>query len=344
MATPEATESLEGPGYSRHRGVKVSNLGMGTYLGDSDDVTDERYLESVEKALALGCNVLDTAINYRNQRSERVVGKVLDGYRRDEVFVATKGGFIPFDGDVPANPEEYLIENYVEPGTVDPDEVVDTNCLTADFIEDQFERSLDNLNTSYIDLYYVHNPETQLEQYEDNEVERKLREVFEILERKIEEGDLREYGVASWKAFRVPERHPKHMSIEKICRIAEKVSDGNPGFTSIQLPYNAKMTEAYSRETQTVLGEKMSAFGAASELDFDVFVSASLMQGHLAESSPEILDRLGGSRIQRALQFARSPPQVTSALVGSRTVDHVEENMRLLKESIIEEKRYRELF
>ncbi len=84
----------------------VSSIGLGTYLGDPDDETDDAYREAIQLALESGVNVVDTAINYRHQRSERVVGEALaeSDVPREAVFVATKGGFLPFDGDRPDDP------------------------------------------------------------------------------------------------------------------------------------------------------------------------------------------------------------------------------------------------
>src|SRR5215475_8445314 len=86
----------------------LSSIGLGTYLGEADDQTDKAYHEALSRAVTLGCNVIDCAINYRFQRSERVVGAwlkaaIADGsIRRDEIVIATKGGFVPFDGELPA--------------------------------------------------------------------------------------------------------------------------------------------------------------------------------------------------------------------------------------------------
>src|SRR5207244_2924532 len=52
----------------------VSSIGLGTYLGEPDEKTDRSYAESVKVALQSGCNLFDTAINYRFQRSERSIG------------------------------------------------------------------------------------------------------------------------------------------------------------------------------------------------------------------------------------------------------------------------------
>src|SRR5688500_20330010 len=58
-------------------GRRVSSLGMGTYLGDCDDAEDARYAVTGAEALRRGINLLDTAINYRCQRSERSIGSAL---------------------------------------------------------------------------------------------------------------------------------------------------------------------------------------------------------------------------------------------------------------------------
>src|SRR5688500_19728254 len=99
-------------------GLWMSSIGMGTYLGNNDDSTDEQYRQAVVRAVELGCNVIDTAINYRCQRSERAIGTALKelsarGYDRNEVIIATKGGFLPFDGTPPKDPRSYFEQKFV---------------------------------------------------------------------------------------------------------------------------------------------------------------------------------------------------------------------------------------
>src|SRR6476646_6569796 len=65
----------------------LSSIGIGTYLGEADDETDARYAAAVSRAVELGANVIDTAANYRFQRSERAIGTALGslaerGFRR----------------------------------------------------------------------------------------------------------------------------------------------------------------------------------------------------------------------------------------------------------------------
>ena len=55
----------------------LSSLGIGTYLGQPDDKTDQSYAASVAAAVESGINVIDAAINYRFQRSERSIGAAI---------------------------------------------------------------------------------------------------------------------------------------------------------------------------------------------------------------------------------------------------------------------------
>src|SRR5689334_8536587 len=61
--------------FREEQGLLLSTIGIGTYLGEADAKTDEAYRAAVTHAVELGVNVIDTAINYRFQRSERSIGK-----------------------------------------------------------------------------------------------------------------------------------------------------------------------------------------------------------------------------------------------------------------------------
>src|SRR5437879_12075964 len=57
----------------------LSSLGLGTYLGREDAATDSLYRRAIGQALERGLNVIDTAVNYRHQRSERDRKSVVQG-------------------------------------------------------------------------------------------------------------------------------------------------------------------------------------------------------------------------------------------------------------------------
>ncbi len=343
MATPSATRAFRdahdgrfGESYFRPFGdCRISSIGLGTYLGEPTDGVDRGYEAAILTAIKGGCNVLDTAINYRHQRSERVIGTIFErtAVDRDGVFLATKGGFVPFDGRRPADPAGYVSETYVESGIADPEEfVAGSHCIAPDYIEDQLERSLSNLGTE-IDLYYVHNPETQLQARSREAVYDRLEETFVRLEKRVRAGDIGAYGVASWDAFRVPANHGSFLSLAEIRERAETAADRagreRTGFRAIQLPFNVVMADAYTVAPYETPDGTRSVLEFAADVGLSVFTSASIAQGDLAEGVPEdVAERVPGETpAQKAINFARSPPGVTSSLVGTNSPEHVEENV-----------------
>ena len=314
----------------------VSSVGLGTYLGEATDAADERYHDAVVEALESGVNVVDTAVNYRNQRSERVVGDAVDSadVDREAVMVATKGGFVPFDGARPTDPGRWVREEYVDTGIVDRSDLArGQHCIAPGFIDHQFDRSLANLGLDTIDCYYVHNPETQLAARGREAVYGQLEAAFERLERRVAAGELRSYGVATWEALRVEPGHDSYLSLAEIISRARAAADsvGNAAtsFRAVQLPFNVVMADAFTVEGQSGSEGAQSTLWFAHEAGLDVFTSASLAQGDLATGLPaDVAARVEGeTSAQRAVNFARSAPGVTSALVGMWSPEHVAENV-----------------
>ncbi|WP_225333597.1 aldo/keto reductase [Halomicrobium urmianum] len=343
MATQSATwayrddhEEFARTYFRRFADCVVSSVGVGTYLGDPTDEQDDRYHEAIVEALESGSNVVDTAINYRHQRSERVVGDAVEAadVDREAVLVATKGGFVPFDGERPDDPGQYVLEEYVEPGIVDREDLArGQHCIAPDFLDDQLDRSLENLGLDAIDLYYVHNPETQLADRSREAVYDRLEDAFVRLEERVAAGDLRHYGVATWEAFRVPKGHDSYLSLPEVVSRARAASDRADteatSFRAVQLPFNVQMADAFTVEAHEGPDGPQSALWFAHEAGLDVFTSASMLQGRLAEGLPdEVAARLDGeTSAQRAINFARSAPGVTSSLVGMGSPEHVAENV-----------------
>ncbi|MBI3076955.1 MAG: aldo/keto reductase [Deltaproteobacteria bacterium] len=361
-ATPEGTAAYRArmanqvaPEHFRQgEGLWLSSVGLGTYLGDEDEETDLRYAEAVTRALQLGCNVLDSAINYRHQRSERVVGRTLAALfargtaAREEIVVATKGGFIPFDGAMPADPGLYFRETYLQPGIVAARDVVaGCHCMAPRYIQDQLERSRRNLGLACVDIYYLHNPETQLQEVSREEFHRRIRAAFEVLEAAVAERKIRVYGTATWTGYRQPPTARDHLSLEALVGLAREVGGEGHHFRVVQLPYNLAMLEAFTKDTQVVDGEAVCFFEAARRLGITAMVSAPLLQSQLATGLPPGLEQvLDGLRTdaQRAIQFVRSTPGVSTALVGMKSLAHVEENLGVARVAPAPEEQFMRLF
>ena len=316
-------------------GASASTLGLGTYLGPEDGATDVLYQDAIVRALQLGVNVLDTAVNYRHQRSERAIRTALGAaigravVQRDEVIVATKGGFIPFDGAVPRDPRAYFAATYVETGIIKPGEVAKgAHCMAPRFLRDQIDRSRANLGLETLDVYYVHNPETQLGEVDRAEFMARMRAAFGALEEAVAAGSIARYGTATWTGYRVDPGDPGYLSLQDLVAAARDVGGADHHFKVIQLPYNLGMTEAFTRANQRVKDRMVPVLEAARELGVYVMASASLHQGQLTRLPPMMAEFIPGltTDAQRAVQFVRSTPGVGTALVGMKTPAHVDEN------------------
>jgi aryl-alcohol dehydrogenase-like predicted oxidoreductase len=319
----------------------LSSIGIGTYLGEADSETDERYAEAIAHAVELGCNVIDTAANYRFQRSERAIGAALRtltetaGFGREEIVICTKGGYLPFDGAPPRDVRRYVEETFVRTGIADFSDIVGgSHCMTPAYLQSQLEQSLVNMNLDCVDLYYIHNPESQLASIERAEFETRLRAAFERLEQNISEGKIKRYGVATWNGFRVAPNAREYLSLERMVEIASEVGGDEHGFRFIQLPCNLAMPEALVLSNQTLNGNQVSVLEAASALGVTVVASASILQGRVASGLPDhIREPLGSlaTDAQTGIQFVRSTPGITTALIGMSNLEHVAENLQLVR-------------
>jgi aryl-alcohol dehydrogenase-like predicted oxidoreductase len=338
--------------FREQQGLWLSSLGIGTYLGEPDARTDKAYADAIVAAVESGANVIDSAINYRFQRSERSIGAALAelarrGYAREELVVCTKGGFLTPDGDMPADASEYFHKEYVETGLLQEGDVAaGCHSMAPKFIADQLERSRRNLGVETIDVYYLHNPETQLGEVPRGMFAQRLREAFEFLESAVAAAKIHFYGLATWNAFRQPETAQDFLSLAAMESIARDVAGGSHHFRFVQLPCNLGMTEALTRANQPLDGARAPMVGAASKLGITLVASAAMLQGQLSRNLPAFVTNALGmkSDAERALQFVRSTPGIATALVGMSRVEHVSANLALIGVPPASEEQFSRLF
>ena len=327
--------------------LTVSSIGIGTYLGESDDHDDGLYAAAVTDAVKRGINVIDTAINYRCQRSELNIGKALhdlvrNGHAtRDEIVLCTKGGYIPLDHTPPPSRAEY--QSYVQrefyaQGVMTPDDVVaGGHCLSPGYLSHQIARSRANLGVQVIDLYYLHNPEQQLDVLDRDAFLERIRNAFALLEERVAQGEIGRYGCATWNGFRVAPGEPGHLSLADLVTAACDVGGKDHSFRAVQLPINLAMVEAVRQPTQRLRGGRtVTLLEAARDLDISVVASASLLQSKLASGLPAQLRDVFPTLTtdaQRALMFTRTLPGVCTALVGMKSIAHLEENLEAVTAS-----------
>jgi aryl-alcohol dehydrogenase-like predicted oxidoreductase len=332
----------------------LSSIGIGTYLGRPDEATDERYAAAVARAAELGVNVIDCAANYRFQRSERSIGAALSrlttelSFAREELVICTKGGYLPFDGAPPVNVRQYVEETFVRTGIAEFSDIAGgSHCMTPRYLENQLGQSLRNMRLTSVDVYYIHNPESQLGEVTRAEFDARLSAAFEQLEQERAAGRLRIYGVATWNGFRVAPEAREYLSLKRMTELARSVAGVEHGFRFVQLPFNLAMPEALTLRNQTVAGEQVSLLEAARALGVTVVASSSTLQGKVARGLPDhIREPLGSlaTDTQTAIQFVRSTPGIATALIGMSRREHVEENLLLVRTAPAPPEDYERLF
>jgi aryl-alcohol dehydrogenase-like predicted oxidoreductase len=320
------------------QGLMLSSIGIGTYLGKPDAKTDEGYTAAVVAAVESGINIIDAAINYRFQQSERSIGEAIrqlaeKGFPREEMALCTKGGYLTPDGSMPADPNDYFFREYIQPGIFTAKDIVGgSHCMTPRFLQNQLDRSLRNLGVDCIDVYYLHNPESQLSEVSKPEFLKRVRDAFQYLESAALRGKIQYYGMATWNGFRQEAGARDSMQLAEIEEIAHQLAGGTHRFRFVQLPFNLGMTEALTLGNQSIKGQVKTVMEAANELNITLMASASLLQGQVARNLPSFVAEAFGLEddAERALQFVRSSPGITTALVGMSRVEHVRANARLV--------------
>ena len=318
-------------------GLTWSSIGLGTNLGDTTDEVDACYRAALAEAIRLGCNVLDTAGSYRAQRSEIALGQAVADlaaageFARDELVIASKAGFIPYRLEKPADPVQYAYDSFVASGVAEPDDWAGgIHCMAPGYLSQQIAWSLRNTGLRALDIYYIHNPEMQLAFVDRATFRKRLQLAFARLEEEVAAGRIGCYGVSTWESLRRPPQSASYMSLETMIRLVTEVAGPNHHFRVVQLPLNVGMTESATLRIQPVRDSLLTTLEAARDLGLTVLASAALGQGQLPERAltalVEAFPLLATTR-QRALQFARSQPGVTTALMGTTQVEHVRENL-----------------
>lgn len=279
-------------------GLRVSVIGLGTmvHAGHFGPMKDEESLSAIDTALELGVNFIDTSDAYGAGYSETLLGNALKG-RRDKVILATKGG------NVMVGPNR------------------GKRIFTPDYIDDVLHGSLKRLQTDWIDLYQLHNPDVEV-------IER--GEVWEVLERRKKEGKIRHYGVsintmaegvAAAKGGRAETIQVEYSLLqqEPAQEIFPLAQAANVGIIA-RLPLKrgiltGKLTQA---DEQRFQGEDVRARSFKGEAFAKELAKAEKLR-FLVHGPVKTLG-------QAALAFCVAHPAVTIAIPGARNAQQMREN------------------
>ncbi|MEL6866046.1 MAG: aldo/keto reductase [Bacteroidota bacterium] len=205
----------------------LSSIGIGTYRMRSEDAGHKK---SLEYAIKSGINLIDTASNYNNGSSEKLVGQVIPSLR-SSVFINTKAGYVQQDS-LALFKSLKTVPNHV------PISDQFLYCIDPLYLEAQIQESLKRLHTDYIDCFLIHNPEhyfrnpsTSADQlYAD------IDRALDFLETQKSKGIIRYFGLSS---NTLPNPLQKNgLSLLQIQ--AQKYA----GFKFIQFPYNLLEVDA----------------------------------------------------------------------------------------------------
>lgn len=314
-------------------GKTVSSIGLGTAgsRGASDRATQR---DAIVAAASGGVNLIDSSANYGFGEGERAIGDAIVelkscGISRDELVICTKAGYIPS-----RDPNAYFANEIVHGGLARfEDLIAECHCIAPGFLRHQIDQSLQRLNTTHIDIFLLHNLEEQAARLNKTHFAGRVRNAFEALEEEVVLGRIDMYGISTWDGFRCDAEKDGWISLPLLVKLAETVAGSYHHFRVVQLPFNPGMTEAATLSNQPASDDLKPCLEIASDLSIAVVTSSPLMQGRLARRLPAPVRDASpweGTIAQKALQFARSMPGVTSALVGMKGKSHVDENLGLI--------------
>jgi aryl-alcohol dehydrogenase-like predicted oxidoreductase len=287
-------------------GVKVSPLCLGAMMFGSWGETDhDASIRIIHKALDSGVNFIDTADVYGRGESEEIVGKALAGGRRDNVVLATK-----VHGSMGDDPNEF--------GN------------SRRWIVREVENSLRRLRTDWIDLYQIHRPEL------DTDIDETLGALTDL----VRAGKVRYIGSSTFPASAIVEAQ----------WVAEK--RGRERFVCEQPPYSllvrgveADVLPTCRRYGMGVIPWSPLAGGwlsgrwrkGAEDLTsrrsamvparYDLSVPENQRKLDAADALGTLADEAGMTLIEMALAFVIRHPAVTAAIIGPRTMEHLESQL-----------------
>ncbi len=287
----------------KHRRLGASSLMVSTICfgcwaigkgGWGDDVDDQESIAAVRRALELGINFFDTADVYGDGHSEEILARAL-GSPKNDVIIATKVG-----------------NRRDEKGAIRGD-------LSREYILRSVEGSLRRLNRDVIDLYQIHRPDDGTP----------IREAMETLMECVEKGKVRHIGLSN----QTPEQ------IEDYLKYGPVVSLQPPlnllyRYTEVQLlpfcqeknigviPYSPMarglLTGKFTEPVQFPQSDLRREYFLLKPGAFERNIEAVMALREYAEE-------LGSTIAQLAIAWVLAHPAVTSAIVGAKRPDQIEE-------------------
>jgi aryl-alcohol dehydrogenase-like predicted oxidoreductase len=287
-------------------GVKVSPLCLGAMMFGAWGNTDhEDSIRIIHRALDAGVNFIDTADVYSRGESEEIVGRALSGGRRDNVILATK-----VHGSMGDDPNQF--------GN------------SRRWIATEVENSLRRLKTDWIDLYQIHRPE------EDTDIEETLGALSDL----VHAGKVRYIGSSTYPASQIVEAQcsSRRLGLERfVCE--------QPPYSMLIRGAEADVLPTCRRHDMGVIPWSPLAGGwlsgrwrlGADDLTsrrsamlpqrYDLSLPGNQSKLEAADALAKLAEEAGLTLIEMAIAFVIRHPAVTAAIVGPRTMEHLESQL-----------------
>ncbi len=285
-------------------GVQISSLALGAMnFGAIGRTSQEQATAIVDGALDAGINVIDTADSYGSGQSEEMVGRAIAG-RRDDLVLATKA-FMPMGDE----------RNH--------------RGSSRRWLVAELENSLRRLDVDHVDLYQVHrwDPATSDE------------ETLSALTDLQRAGKIRYFGSSTFPAYRIVQAQWTAREHHLGRYVTEQ-----PGYSILQRAVEAHVLPTAQEYGLGVLVWSPLASGwlsgavregrdvttnrsAVMPQRFDTSIPANRAKLDAVEQLAKIADQAGLTMVQLALGFVTAHPAVTAALIGPRTLDHLDSQL-----------------
>ncbi|MFG7940507.1 aldo/keto reductase [Streptomyces cacaoi] len=279
-------------------GIEVSAYCLGTMMfGPTGNPDHEDCARMIRRALDAGINFVDTADVYGGSETEEIVGKALKG-RRDDVVLATK-----FNGPMGEGPNR--------------------SGSSRRWVTEAVEGSLKRLQTDYIDLYQIHHPDPHTD----------IEETLSALTDLVRAGQVRAIGSSNLPASEIVEAQwvSRQRGLHRLRSEQPTYSVLNRGIEREVLPTCSRygmgvlvwsplamglLTGRYRKNTPPPANERMR------------WVPKHLTDERKLDAVEQLLalaDDAGHPLTHLAMAFATSHPDITSAIIGPRTMDQLDD-------------------
>ncbi len=297
--------------YLGRTGVSVSSLCLGAMMfGAWGEPDHDESIRIIHRSLDAGINFIDTADVYSGGESEIIVGKALADGRRDDVILASKA-FMPVGDD----------ENPNHRGS------------SRRWIVEEVENSLRRLQTDHIDLYQIHRPDPNTD----------IDETLGALTDLVHQGKIRYLGHSTFPASEIVEAQwvAEHRGRERFrCEqppyslltraIEQDVLPTCQRYGMGVIPYSPLaggwLSGRYRREA-TEIADPVSPARRRLADRFDLDLPANQRKLDAVEALVTLADEAGITLIELAIAFVIRHPAVTSAIIGPRTMEHLESQL-----------------